>query len=233
MPDDLKSSDVHQMIEDCHVCLCVSTFKRNFQLKEALALNMAQTWAWRRRATWCIFDANSDTELMEWTGEYFRVALQTGHIIWLRAVTPWETFHCSVAKNTAHMSGFLSNVTDRIMTVAEAGLTATEADLTARTFVMNWDNDNVLSLRWLYDCLRAANHMISTTNLNSATPYGWLPVAERTHWNLRPHRHKLRHLQEDGRLRRKHARHGLPGCGPRKAHVVDRRPGAPNGHQFL
>ena len=165
VPDEIKSSDVHQMIDDCHVCLCVTTFKRDFQLREVLALNVAQTWPWRRRVTWCIFDPNSETGLLEWVGEHFRVALQTGHIIWLRAETPWETFHCSVAKNTAHMQGVLTNVTDRLMTITEAGLTATVADLDAKTFVMNWDNDNVLSLRWLYECLRAANHIISTTNL--------------------------------------------------------------------
>jgi len=108
---------------------------------------------------------------MEWVRTHFSAPLQTGHIIWLRATTPWETFHMSVAKNTAHMSGFKSNLTDRLMTIAEAGLTANEADLTARTFLMNWDNDNVLSLRWLYDCLRASNHLVSTTNLNVG--YQW------------------------------------------------------------
>ena len=170
VPEDLKSSDVHQLIDDCHILLCCSTFKRNFQLQEALAMNVSQTWPWRRRVTWCIFDANPDTELWEWAKTCFSFAMQCGHIIWLRAVSPWSTFHMSVAKNAAHVSGFQASLSDRLITCSEAGLTATEAGLTAKTFVMNWDNDNILCLRWLHDCFRASAMMTSDANLKSVNP---------------------------------------------------------------
>ena len=44
VPPDINGSAVHQLVEQCHILLCVSTFKRSFQLKESLALNIAQTW---------------------------------------------------------------------------------------------------------------------------------------------------------------------------------------------
>ena len=90
-PEDLKASEVSELCESCHVLLYTSTFKRSFQLKEAMALNLAQTWAWRRRVTWCIFDANPEEDLLEWVRENFSFALQTGHLVWLRAETPWKT----------------------------------------------------------------------------------------------------------------------------------------------
>ena len=42
-PEDLKASEVSELCESCHVLLYTSTFKRSFQLKEAMALNLAQT----------------------------------------------------------------------------------------------------------------------------------------------------------------------------------------------
>ena len=170
VPEDLKSSDVHQLVDDCHIVLCVSTFKRSFQLQEALALNVSQTWPWRLRVTWAIFDCNPDQELMHWAFETFSFPMQCGHIVWLRAVSPWSTFHMSVAKNTAHVAGFQTTLQDRLARCELAGLTATEAGLTAKTFVMNWDNDNILCLRWLHDCFRQSTMMASDANIQSVHP---------------------------------------------------------------
>ena len=46
----------------------------------------------------------------------------------------------SVANNTAHCSGFEA---DRMQAIDEADLTAEKAQLAARTFMVNWDNDLV------------------------------------------------------------------------------------------
>ena len=88
-----KPEDVSELCESCH-----TSTKRSFQLKEAMALNLAQTWAWQRRVTWCIFDANPEEDILEWVRENFSFALQTGHLVWVRAETPWKFFHMSVAK---------------------------------------------------------------------------------------------------------------------------------------
>ena len=77
-PEDLKSSEVHHSIDDCNILLYCSAFKRNFQLQEALPMHVSQTWPWRRRATWCIFYANSDMDLWEWAKTCFSFPLQCG-----------------------------------------------------------------------------------------------------------------------------------------------------------
>ena len=76
----------------------------------------------------------------------------------------------SVAKNTAHGSGFASTLLDRLARCEVAGLAADEAGLTAKTFVMNWDNDNILCLKWLHDCLRQASMMASEASQKSVNP---------------------------------------------------------------
>ena len=93
-----------------------------------MASSLAQTWAWRRRVTWCIFDANPEEDLLEWVRENFSFALQTGHLVWVRAETPWKTFHMSVAKNTACQAAFEATIKDRVRTIEEAGLTADVAN---------------------------------------------------------------------------------------------------------
>ena len=45
----------------------------------------------------------------------------------------------------------------------EAGLTADKAGLTAKTFVVNWDNDGVMCLRWLHEVLRSSSEIIKGT----------------------------------------------------------------------
>ena len=51
----------------------------------------------------------------------------------------------SVAKNTACQAAFEATIKDRVRTIEEAGLTAEVAALTKQTFVVNWDNDNILT----------------------------------------------------------------------------------------
>ena len=163
-PEDLKASESDELCESCHVPLCTSTFKRDFQLKEVMAINLAQTWAWRRRVTWCIFDANREQDLWEWVRDTFSFALQTGHLVWVRAQKPWDTFHMSVATNTACQAAFEATIKDRVRTIEEAGLTADVAALTKRTFVVKWDNDNILTWMWLHDALRSADLITGAKN---------------------------------------------------------------------
>ena len=59
-PADLELSTVHELLSEPHVLLCTSTFKRDWQCKESLSLNLPQTLPWTRRVTWCVFDANPD-----------------------------------------------------------------------------------------------------------------------------------------------------------------------------
>ena len=142
-----------------HLLLCSTTFKRDWQLKQSLPLNLPQTvTVWQKRVTWCIFDANISEDLWNWARQEFAPLIQGGHLIWLRCAqkSGWETFHCSIAKNAAHHSGFEASLADRMRAIDEAGLTAMEEDLTAKTFVVNWDNDGVLCLKWLHDALRTS-----------------------------------------------------------------------------
>ena len=102
---------------------------------------------------------------MRWALDVFSVAIQTGHVIWLRAVKPWQTYHCCYAKNTAHVQGFVASLSDRILRAEDAGLDTSKAGLTAKTFLIYWDNGNVLTLGWPYDCLRQATLLVGETNM--------------------------------------------------------------------
>ena len=112
-------------------------------MKASLTLNLPQTMVWPERVTWCVFDANISEDLWDWARHEFAPLIQSGHLIWLRCADKkgWETYHCSIAKNTAHCSGFEASLADRMLAIKEAGLTATKEQLTAKTFVVNWDND--------------------------------------------------------------------------------------------
>ena len=135
-PKDLRGPEVtaeHEMIAESHVLLCSSTFKRDFQIKETLTLNLPQTMPWGRRVTWCVFDANVSEDLWDWARSNFSFPLQCGHLIWLRCAGPgWESFHMSKAKNTAHYSGMDASLEDRMQRCSEAGLTANKDELAKR-----------------------------------------------------------------------------------------------------
>ena len=127
-----------------------------------MALSLAQTWPWRRRLTWCVFDVSPELDLLEWVRENFASALQTGHLVWVRA--EWKTFHTSVAKNTACQAAFEATIKDRVRTIEEAGLTAEVAALTKQTLIAKWGNDNILTWKWLHDALRSADFVTSAEN---------------------------------------------------------------------
>ena len=135
LPKDLGFPDTHKLQEmaEPHVLLCCSTFKRDFQIKETLTLNLPQTMPWGRRVTWCVFDANVSEDLWDWARSNFSFPLQCGHLIWLRCAGPgWESFHMSKAKNTAHYSGMDASLEDRMQRCSEAGLTANKDELAKR-----------------------------------------------------------------------------------------------------
>ena len=66
----------------------------------------------------------------------------------------------SIAKNTAHFSGMDASLEDRMQKCNEAGLTATKEQLANNTFLVNWDNDGVLCIKWLHDVLRSSGEII-------------------------------------------------------------------------
>ena len=113
-PDDLQAAEVSEHLSVPHVILCLTTFKRNWQLKLTLEINVQHTWHWRSRVTWVIVDFNEDMEVSQWIVDKMGFALRVGHIILLRPVKPWKVFHSPMAKNTAHMAGLGHFVDDRI-----------------------------------------------------------------------------------------------------------------------
>ena len=46
--------------------LCVTTFRRTWQLKACFGINIATTWPWRARVTWVIADFNLELDAIEW-----------------------------------------------------------------------------------------------------------------------------------------------------------------------
>ena len=151
------------MAGEAHVLLCTSTFKRDWQLKESLTLNLPQTMAWHLRVTWCVFDANPTEELWDWARHEFAPLIQGGHLIWLRCaeVPGWETFHMSVAKTTAHCAGMDASLADRCQALVEAGLTADDPEkLADNTFLVNWDNDGIMCVKWLHEVMRKSSMII-------------------------------------------------------------------------
>ena len=171
-PDDLQAAEVSEHLSVPHVILCLTTFKRNWQIKLTLEINVQHTWHWRSRVTWVIVDFNEDMEVSQWIVDKMGFALRVGHIILLRPVKPWKVFHSPMAKNTAHMAGLGHFADDRIQAAQGAGLTADDmlSDVFARAFLVNIDNDNFITLRWLHSAMRVAETVCSDKNRQSVQP---------------------------------------------------------------
>jgi hypothetical protein len=50
---------------DVNIYLCVTTFKRTYQLKEGLPQNVLLTWPYRSRVRWVVLDLNDGQEQEE------------------------------------------------------------------------------------------------------------------------------------------------------------------------
>ncbi len=121
------------------VALCVTTFKRNHQIMQALPVNLCVTLPHRDTFFWAVVDFNEDNALEEHIMQEYTEALRTQHLRYFRSVPRWRTFHCPTAKNTAH--------------VAAARVAPDDNWL----YCVNLDNDNIVTTQWLEDVRRAAS----------------------------------------------------------------------------
>ena len=137
---------------DMIVVLCVTTFKRTFQLTHALPANVAKTWAhFPSEIVWCIVDFN-DPEGEDYLGPWFygfmSFASCADHIFLCRPRKPWQCYECPVAKNTAHIAG--AYVARELL-----GYPA------HRVYLCNIDGDNLLTNVFLTALCERANLELS------------------------------------------------------------------------
>jgi len=116
---------------DVNIYLCVTTFKRTYQLKECLPQNVLLTWPYRSRVRWVVLDLNDGQEQEEvrtFIQDNFLVPIVVGHMVYFRAPQPY--WHASWAKNTSH----------------SAAMTLMGDD---NAVLVNCDNDNLLTRQFI------------------------------------------------------------------------------------
>jgi len=125
-----------------HLALCVSTMRRTWQVKLALAQNVLASWPLRNYCTWYLADLNDHStsqadhdELWLWLQEFCAVPMMLGHIRYFRVRGTNEFWHASVGKNTSH------------------GLPAICGAPMGTTSVVNVDCDNIVSREWIRQAL--------------------------------------------------------------------------------
>ena len=118
-------------------------------------------------------------------------------------------FPYECCKNIAHGCGVEASIGDRLQSIKEAGLTADEALLSQKTFVVNWDNDAVVCVRWLHEVLRQSAEIINKLEgVNPVVGVQW----QNSHLGTCGKIGLPWSIFQSGWLRRVDARHGLPGC---------------------
>ena len=91
--------------EELPVVYCVTSFKRTFQVCQALPVNLAVSWKWRGQIVWVLVDFNvDDNELEDFVNDKCRLAVDCGLLRYFRC-NRLLTWHASCAKNTAHLAG--------------------------------------------------------------------------------------------------------------------------------
>ena len=123
-----------------HVCFCVQSFKRTFQLARSIGHNVATTWQFRAHITWLIVDFNEDERILEGLASMVPFAVMEEHVRVFRPAEPMRYYDCSLAKNTAHMA-----------TQALTGKYPPEW-----LYVVNVDNDNMITQEFCLDALDVA-----------------------------------------------------------------------------
>jgi len=116
---------------DVNIYLCVTTFKRTYQLKECLPQNVLLTWPYRSRVRWVVLDLNDGQEQEEvrtFIQDNFVVPIVAGHLVYFRAPQPY--WHASWAKNASH----------------SAAMTLMGDD---NAVLVNCDNDNLLTRQFI------------------------------------------------------------------------------------
>ena len=82
------------------VAFCTTALRRP-TVKDALAINLALTWAYRYCVTWFFVDFNQDSALQVEVQTLFPEALLQGHLLYYKS-SELPYWHASVAKNTSH-----------------------------------------------------------------------------------------------------------------------------------
>ena len=137
-----------------------------------LPVSLLATWPLRDEGVfWAIVDFNEGSDLQQWMIDTLGPALGVGHIRYYRVHEPWTSFHVMKAKNTAHVAA-----------ASEAG-----GDRPGALYVVNVDNDNVLTCQWLRDARRAADAQVPAAlrAVAGARRLEEFPSLEPlfTHWN--------------------------------------------------
>ncbi len=83
------------------VVLCTTTYKRTHQLLQAFPVGLCRALHKRRSVFWALADFNQSDEVQDFVAE-LSMTLRIGFVKYVRPVKAWKTWHCSVAKNTAH-----------------------------------------------------------------------------------------------------------------------------------
>ncbi len=130
---------------DFHVCFCVVTFKRTYQLEKAIELNVATTWRFRKYITWMIADFNEGERVLEVLGDKVPFSIVRRHVRLFRARQAWRYFDCAVAKNTSHLT-----------TQALTGKYRED-----QIYVVNVDNDNIVTQEFCLDVLAVAQEELA------------------------------------------------------------------------
>jgi len=136
-------SPQHVAAADCKVALCVTTYKRSWQLASVLPINLVCTWKWMGMVVWFLADLNPagsddrrEVEKLVASGSC-RAAAQCGFLRVFQLQdddAKWKGWHASVAKNTIHR------------VAAEL--------VPAGALLVNVDNDNLTPPKFVQLCLK-------------------------------------------------------------------------------
>ena len=128
---------------DVNIYLCVTTFKRTYQLKECLPQNVLLTWPYRSRVRWVVLDLNEGQEqedVRRFIQDNFLVPIVVGHMVYFRAPQPY--WHASWAKNASHSAAMTLMGDDNVVLV-------------------NCDNDNLLTRPFIDMVVEQAPQLIA------------------------------------------------------------------------
>ena len=82
--------------------LCITTYKRSWQIKLTLAWNVMAMFRYRRSAMICVADLNEDDEIQSFLAEHFSGAIKAGLVSVFRG--PLDGWDASRAKNSIHFA---------------------------------------------------------------------------------------------------------------------------------
>ena len=134
--------EANAAVSAAHIALCVTCYKRDWQAKVALPINLIVSWPWRRFVTWYFVDFNEDTSLIEHIGKECAAAIEAGLLKVAKAEDKkWRHWHSSVAKNTSHMAAM----------AMYSG--------TLPMILVNVDCDNLITADWLADLAAKSSTM--------------------------------------------------------------------------